>query len=556
MEALLDHGEGLLVPERMIVAPSVGVFRPVDARRGRARHCGPDCRHARRSRHLDAGREPVRGQARGHARAPRRAPPRGPAGRLAARRTECARLHRRLGHGLPEQRLTNADLEAPRRHHDQWIVERTGIRERRIAGAGETTASLAIEAGRGRDQAAPGSRPDAIDLLDRRDRDTRAADPPHRRVRRRRPRAALRLVRPQRRAARASSTSSSSAPRCSGRATSTTCSSSAPRRCRASSTRTTAARASSSATARPRVVLAPTHRRRPGPPRLGPRLRRLGHRPARDPRRRQPPARDPRTRRDGRSTSRWRARRCSGAPCAPSSTRRASRSTAPGVDRRRRRLVRPAPGQRSASSKPPASRLGIPPERTLVNIDRYGNTSAASIPLALAEAADDGRVHDGDLVLISGFGAGMTWGARRRALGPGRERASSGRPTSPRVAFVTGASRGHRPRDRRRARRARAIRSRSATAATTTAPRRPSAAVEAAGGKALAVAGRRRRRRRRRRRVRRDRGRARPGRGPREQRGHHPRRPARPDERRAVERRCSTPTSPAPSTRSAGPRPR
>jgi 3-oxoacyl-[acyl-carrier-protein] synthase-3 len=56
-----------------------------------------------------------------------------------------------------------------------------------------------------------------------------------------------------------------------------------------------------------------------------------------------------------------------------------------------------------------AARLGIPLERTLVNIDRYGNTSAASIPLVLAEAADDGRLVDGDLVLLSGFGAGLTW---------------------------------------------------------------------------------------------------------------------------------------------------
>jgi 3-oxoacyl-[acyl-carrier-protein] synthase-3 len=56
-----------------------------------------------------------------------------------------------------------------------------------------------------------------------------------------------------------------------------------------------------------------------------------------------------------------------------------------------------------------AARLQIPPERTLVNIERYGNTSSASIPLALFEAVDDGRVRDGDLVLLSGFGAGMTW---------------------------------------------------------------------------------------------------------------------------------------------------
>ena len=56
-----------------------------------------------------------------------------------------------------------------------------------------------------------------------------------------------------------------------------------------------------------------------------------------------------------------------------------------------------------------ASRLSIPAERTFVNIDRYGNTSAASIPIALAEAADSGRLRGGDLVLLSGFGAGMSW---------------------------------------------------------------------------------------------------------------------------------------------------
>ena len=58
-----------------------------------------------------------------------------------------------------------------------------------------------------------------------------------------------------------------------------------------------------------------------------------------------------------------------------------------------------------------AGRIGIPMERTLVNIDHYGNTSAASIPLVLAEAADDGRLIDGDVVLLSGFGAGLTWGS-------------------------------------------------------------------------------------------------------------------------------------------------
>ena len=58
-----------------------------------------------------------------------------------------------------------------------------------------------------------------------------------------------------------------------------------------------------------------------------------------------------------------------------------------------------------------ASRLSIPRERTVVNIERYGNTSAASIPLAMSEAADDGRIRDGELVLMSGMGAGMAWGS-------------------------------------------------------------------------------------------------------------------------------------------------
>lgn len=56
-----------------------------------------------------------------------------------------------------------------------------------------------------------------------------------------------------------------------------------------------------------------------------------------------------------------------------------------------------------------ANRLGIEREKTIVNIDRFGNTSAASVPLALSEAADAGRFRDGDLVLMSGFGAGMSW---------------------------------------------------------------------------------------------------------------------------------------------------
>ena len=54
--------------------------------------------------------------------------------------------------------------------------------------------------------------------------------------------------------------------------------------------------------------------------------------------------------------------------------------------------------------------LGVPAEKVFVNLDRYGNTSAASIPLALDEAVRQGRVRRGDLVLLCGFGAGLAWG--------------------------------------------------------------------------------------------------------------------------------------------------
>jgi 3-oxoacyl-[acyl-carrier-protein] synthase-3 len=56
-------------------------------------------------------------------------------------------------------------------------------------------------------------------------------------------------------------------------------------------------------------------------------------------------------------------------------------------------------------------RLGLPMERTFVNIDRYGNTGAASVYVALAEAVSLGRLHRGDLVLLAAFGGGFTWGA-------------------------------------------------------------------------------------------------------------------------------------------------
>jgi len=58
-----------------------------------------------------------------------------------------------------------------------------------------------------------------------------------------------------------------------------------------------------------------------------------------------------------------------------------------------------------------AERLGVPMERVMVNLEKYGNTSAASIPVALDEAKRAGRIKPGDVVLLNAFGAGFAWGA-------------------------------------------------------------------------------------------------------------------------------------------------
>jgi 3-oxoacyl-[acyl-carrier-protein] synthase-3 len=55
--------------------------------------------------------------------------------------------------------------------------------------------------------------------------------------------------------------------------------------------------------------------------------------------------------------------------------------------------------------------LGIAPEKVVITVDLHGNTSAASIPLAIAAAAGDGRIKKGDLVMLEAMGGGFTWGA-------------------------------------------------------------------------------------------------------------------------------------------------
>jgi len=58
-----------------------------------------------------------------------------------------------------------------------------------------------------------------------------------------------------------------------------------------------------------------------------------------------------------------------------------------------------------------AKHAGLPMSKVMVNVDRYGNTSSASIPLALAQALAEGRVGPGSVLLLVAFGAGFTWGS-------------------------------------------------------------------------------------------------------------------------------------------------
>ena len=124
--------------------------------------------------------------------------------------------------------------------------------------------------------------------------------------------------------------------------------------------------------------------------------------------------------------------RCSAGRSGSWSTRPSGRSMQhAGVDRRRHRARRPPPGQhphhRRGQRNASASRWSAPS----IILDRTGNTSAASIPLALADAVDAGRLHAGDLVLLVGFGAGMTWASAVDAVGHGvSEPAASPAPSS------------------------------------------------------------------------------------------------------------------------------
>jgi 3-oxoacyl-[acyl-carrier-protein] synthase-3 len=73
--------------------------------------------------------------------------------------------------------------------------------------------------------------------------------------------------------------------------------------------------------------------------------------------------------------------------------------------------------------KSAARQLGLPVEKFFMNVERYGNTSAASIPIALCEAVEAGLVKDGDRLLLVGFGGGLSWAAMLLEWGAGQESA-------------------------------------------------------------------------------------------------------------------------------------
>jgi 3-oxoacyl-[acyl-carrier-protein] synthase-3 len=58
-----------------------------------------------------------------------------------------------------------------------------------------------------------------------------------------------------------------------------------------------------------------------------------------------------------------------------------------------------------------AKRLKLPSEKVYINIDRYGNTSSASVPIAFDECVKKGKIKRGDIIVFVAFGAGLTWGA-------------------------------------------------------------------------------------------------------------------------------------------------
>ena len=67
--------------------------------------------------------------------------------------------------------------------------------------------------------------------------------------------------------------------------------------------------------------------------------------------------------------------------------------------------------QGGGSSKMVQKKLGMKDKQVFNNIENYGNTTAASIPIAMAEAYENGRIKDGDVVVLAAFGSGFTWGS-------------------------------------------------------------------------------------------------------------------------------------------------
>ncbi len=299
-----------------------------------------------------------------------------------------------LGSALPERVVTNAEISASLGVDEQWIVKRTGIRERRWAPAEAHLHELAAPAAAAA-LADAGLEASDLDLVLVGDLHRRPDHPEHRAARRRGARrGALRRDRPRRRLHRL---------------------------------RVRAQPRSRDDRGRPRAARAGDRRRDPLAP---PRSRRpQGRRDLRRRRGRRRPRRRLRMRASGPSS--WAPTGRSARSCTPTARTAGSAWTVPRSSatpstawppRRSRRARARAPRSTTSTCcvfhqanarilQALIERLALDPDRVVAAIGEHGNTSAASIPLALDAARRDGLLRDGASVLLAAFGAGLTWGA-------------------------------------------------------------------------------------------------------------------------------------------------
>ncbi|MBV8305727.1 MAG: ketoacyl-ACP synthase III [Acidimicrobiia bacterium] len=382
---------GCRLPSRR---PLHGPAAPDSDYRGRDRAQGPGRRYRRRSRRRSQRAEPVYRLSHGAPRPSRRTHTRGRARGLAAHdgtaRVTAATIAG-IGTAVPEERLTNADLQARLDTSDEWIVARTGIRERRVAAASETSGSLAVAASAAAIKDA-GLVPDDVDLL------VMATTTPDQAL----PQTSALVHEGLGLRCGAFDVAAACAGFVHGLVVGATLldagdldavvvvGSETLTRIVDPDDRGTAPLFGDGAAA---VVL------RPAATGYGLQAWDFGCDGSASGILAIPPGRQF-IQMEGQEVFRRAVR---AVIASADNALRAAGVAAADVD-----LFVPHQANVRIIDMA-AQRLGISSSRTMVNVERYGNTSAASVPLALAEAVEAERVGNGDVVLLSGFGAGMTW---------------------------------------------------------------------------------------------------------------------------------------------------